>query len=81
MSQKNASNQETELLFGKKNYAMIGVAVVIMLVGYLLMTGGGNPQPEIFNAEEKYSFVRTTLSPILILVGILITGIAIFTKP
>lgn len=72
--------EETQVLFGKKNYFLVLAGLVPILLGYFLMIGGGNPEPEVFNAEEKYSFVRITLSPILILLGLLIEGVAIFVK-
>ncbi|MEX0811002.1 MAG: DUF3098 domain-containing protein [Chitinophagales bacterium] len=80
MSKKKTTIEEPELLFTKKNYALVVLGFAIMIIGYFLMIGGGNPEPHIFNAEEKYSFVRTTLSPIFILGGLFIVGMAIFTK-
>lgn len=72
--------EESQLLFGKKNYILVLVGLIPILAGYLLMIGGGNPEPGVFNAEEKYSFVRITLSPILILLGLFIEAVAIFMK-
>lgn len=80
MNMKNTANQEGEFLFAKKNYILVLVGVILMISGFLLMIGGGNPEPEIFNPEEKYGFVRTVLAPILILSGLFVEGVAIFTK-
>lgn len=80
MSQGQNKDQEAGLLFGKKNYMLVVLGLVLMIAGYFLMMGGGNPEPEVFNAEEKYGFVRTTLAPILILGGLVVESIAIFTK-
>lgn len=80
MSQKQDNNQEAGFLFGKKNYILVVLGALLMIAGYFLMMGGANPEPGVFNAEEKYGFVRITLAPILILGGLLIEAVAIFTK-
>lgn len=67
-------------VFGKKNYLLLAVGVSVMGIGYLLMTGGRTSDPAIFQPDELYSFVRITLAPAVILVGIVICGIAIFIK-
>lgn len=80
MSSKKNTSDTPELLFTKKNYLFVVLGIVLMVIGYVLMIGGGNPEPQIFNAEEKYSFVRITLAPIFILGGLFIEGMAIFIK-
>lgn len=56
--------------FTKKNYMIMVGGVLLMALGYLLMVGGATDDPTVFNAAEKYSFVRITLSPILIIAGL-----------
>ena len=49
-------------------------------VGFILMSGGGSEDPNIFN-EEIYSFRRIRLAPMLVILGFIIEVYAILTKP
>jgi hypothetical protein len=66
--------------FGKENYILMFIGVVIILLGFILMTGGGSKDPNVFNAE-MFDFRRITLSPILILVGFAVEIVAIMKRP
>lgn len=79
MSQ-NENDQTTGVTFTKKNYLIMVAGVVLMAIGYVLMIGGESTDPNVFNAAEKYSFVRITLSPILILLGLAIQIPAIMLR-
>lgn len=54
---------------GKKNYIYLIISFAIVVVGFMLMTGGGSDDPNVFNAEELFSFRRITLSVIVTLIG------------
>jgi uncharacterized membrane protein len=66
--------------FGKENYRILIIGVVIVVIGYLLMIGGGSDDPTKFNAEEIFSFRRITLSPIVILAGFVVVLLGIMKK-
>jgi hypothetical protein len=66
--------------FGKENYRILIIGVVIVAIGYLLMIGGGSDDPTKFNAEEIFSFRRITLSPIVILAGFVVVLLGIMKK-
>ncbi|MCC6251185.1 MAG: DUF3098 domain-containing protein [Bacteroidia bacterium] len=66
--------------FGKENYIMMIVGIVVIAIGNLLMIGGGSDDPNIFN-PEIFNFQRLTLAPIIILVGFIIEIFAIMRKP
>ena len=57
------------LPFGKVNYQLFGGAAVLVIIGYLLMSGGGSEDPTVFNYDGLFSFRRITLAPIIILAG------------
>ena len=69
------------VLFTKDNYIWMIIGGVIVLLGMLLMSGGKNQDPNTFDPKVVYSFTRITLSPILIVVGLMIEIYAIFRKP
>lgn len=52
-----------------KGLKIIIAGLVVMIVGYILMTGGGSDDPQVFN-YEMFNFRRLTLAPIVIIAGI-----------
>ena len=68
-----------KLLFGKRNYKFMLIGLIFIAVGFILMSGGGSDDPNIFN-EEIYSFRRIRLAPMLIIIGFIIEVYAILTK-
>ncbi|MFB6257746.1 MAG: DUF3098 domain-containing protein [Flavobacteriales bacterium] len=64
-----------------KNYLLLASATLICIVGFLLMAGGSDGDPEKFNGEELFSFRRITLAPIVILFGYAMVMVAILKKP
>ena len=65
----------------KQNYYLLAIGFVIIIIGFLLMTGGGSEDPNVFNEEELFSFRRVTLAPIVILAGFVFEIYAIMKKP
>lgn len=68
-------------LFDKANLLWMLGGIVIMLIGFLLMSGGRSEDPNVFQPEEVYSTTRITVAPILILAGLVVLVIAIFRQP
>jgi hypothetical protein len=68
-------------LFGKENYIWMGVGIAIVLLGFLLMSGGKSPDPNVFNEKEVYSFRRITLAPLMIMAGLMVEVYAIMKRP
>ena len=68
-------------LFYKDNYKWMGIGGAIVLLGFLLMMGGKNPNPNQFDTSLVYSTTRITIAPILILGGLMVEIFAIFKKP
>ena len=66
--------------FGRENYRILIVGVIIVVIGYLLMIGGGSDDPNQFHADEIFSFRRITLSPIVILAGFVVVLFGIMKK-
>lgn len=66
--------------FGKENYRILIIGVVIVVIGYLLMIGGGSDDPDYFNADEIFSTRRVTIAPLTILAGFVIVLLGIMKK-
>ncbi|MBL7962680.1 MAG: DUF3098 domain-containing protein [Flavobacteriales bacterium] len=63
------------------NYRLLLVGIVIIILGFVLMSGGGSGDPEVFDANEIFSFRRITLAPLVALAGYLFIIYAILVKP
>ena len=68
-------------LFTKENYLWMLAGLVVMALGFVLMSGGKSPDPKVFNDAEVYSFRRITVAPMFIIAGLLIEIFAIMKKP
>ena len=68
-------------IFDSTNYAIMVGGLVLILVGFLLMSGGGTTDVKVFPKEELYSFRRITLAPIVIMIGFAIEIVAILKRP
>lgn len=67
--------------FQKENYKWLIIGLVINVLGFMLMIGGGSDDPTKFNADELFSPVRLTVAPILIIAGYIVIIYAIMKKP
>ena len=74
------SSQNKELLFDKTNYLFLAIGGILIILGFILMSGG-NTDPKVFNEAEIYSFRRITLAPIVVIAGFLVVIVAILKKP
>lgn len=77
MENKEVSNPLFPL--EKKNYKLLAVGLAIIVIGFILMSGGGSDDPNVFN-EDVYSFRRITLAPIVVLAGFIFEIYAIMKK-
>jgi hypothetical protein len=55
-------------------YLLIGL--IVMVSGYVLMSGGGSTDPEVFN-YAMFDFRRMVAAPLVIILGIVIEVVAI----
>lgn len=67
--------------FQKENYRLLLIGIVINVIGFILMIGGGTDNPNNFNADELFSPIRITVSPMLIIAGYIVILYAIMKKP
>jgi hypothetical protein len=51
-----------------RNYILLVVGAVVIVLGFVLMSGGGAATPEEFH-YEIFSWRRITLAPILVVAG------------
>jgi len=63
------TDSNSNFAFSKSNYIWLGVGLVLLVLGFLLMSGGGSDDPTVFNADELFSFRRISLAPLTVLAG------------
>ena len=69
----------TNLAFGKINYILLIVGVLIAIAGLVLMTGGSTTE-EAFN-PDIFSDRRIKVAPLVCLFGFVFVVVAILWKP
>ncbi|MDF1699362.1 MAG: DUF3098 domain-containing protein [Saprospiraceae bacterium] len=76
----NSNSSSADLLFGKTNYMYILGGIGLMVIGFVLMSGGSMPDPNTWDESIIYSTRRTLIAPIFILAGLVVQVLAIFKK-
>lgn len=74
------NNNKPEFLFDKLNYKILLIGLAVIALGFILMSGGGSEDPNVFN-EEIFSFRRIRLAPAIVLLGFGITIYSILKNP
>ncbi|RED50649.1 DUF3098 domain-containing protein [Seonamhaeicola aphaedonensis] len=77
---KRKENAKPIFIFGKKNYKFMFIGLGFIALGFILMTGGGSDDPNVFN-PEIFSWRRIRLAPALVLIGFGIQIYAILLNP
>lgn len=60
----------------KKGLRLLLAGVLVMAAGYILMTGGGSSDPEVFN-YAMFDFRRLVAAPVVIIAGIVVEVMAV----
>ncbi len=69
---KNSGQKDpTGFAVGKGNLKLMLIGLIIIILGFALMTGGKSMDPNVFNKEIIFSFRRITLAPIVVMFGFL----------
>ncbi len=76
---KTTASQK-EMLFDMSNLMWIAIGLLMVVFGFVLMSGGQMPNPDTFDEAIIYSPRRITFAPIVIIGGLLVVVYAIFKK-
>lgn len=77
---KQKEDSKPVFIFGKKNYKFMFIGLAFIALGFILMSGGGSDDPNVFN-DEIFNFRRIRLAPMLVLIGFGIQIYAILLNP
>ena len=64
---------ESKLPFGKRNYKLMIIGVLTLIVGFIIMS--------IDKEQHGFGFLGLTLGPIVVVAGFIIQFFAILLKP
>lgn len=78
--QKRKEEAKRNFVFSKKNYKFMFIGLAFIALGFILMSGGGSDDPNVFN-PEIFNFRRIRLAPALVLIGFGIQIYAILLNP
>ena len=71
--------EKRDLAFGKANYVLLAIGMVVVIIGFLLMSGSGSTEtaydPDIFSAR------RIKVAPVVCLVGFVSMIYAVIYRP
>ena len=65
--------------FTRKNYIVMLIGVCVIILGFVLMSGGGEHTATYFD-ESIFSFRRITLAPIVVIAGFVVEIYAIMKR-
>ncbi len=65
---------------GKTNFILIAIAFLLVVIGFILMSGGGSKNPNVFS-WAIFSPRRLVLAPIVIISGYILGIVGILYNP
>lgn len=75
----NKNQNQEQMPFTMKNYITILVGVVMLFVGFALMSGGGEHTATEFD-YSIFSFRRISLAPVVVIAGFVVVGFGIMKR-
>lgn len=60
-----------DFAFGKENFIIIGVAILLIAIGFILMSGGNSEDGVSFN-PEIFSARRIVVAPVVCVIGFIL---------
>lgn len=74
------SEQPTEnYAFGPINYILLAAGIILLGFGYILLSGGGSDDPNVFNAD-MFDNRRLVAAPLMIVAGLIVEICAIMFR-
>jgi hypothetical protein len=71
---------KTTFLFQRGNYVLMLAGLALIVLGFVLMSGGGSEDPNVYN-PELFNARRIVVAPFLIVLGFAVEVWAIMRKP
>lgn len=68
------------MLYSRYNYLMMLISIALIILGFILMSGGGSTDPNTFN-PEIFSPLRIRIAPAIALLGFILMIYALMANP
>jgi hypothetical protein len=78
--QELKEEKKESFVFERRNYLFMLIGLAVIAFGFILMSGGGSDDPEVFN-PDIFSPRRIRLAPIIVIIGFAIEVYAILLDP
>ncbi|MDR1436768.1 MAG: DUF3098 domain-containing protein [Candidatus Symbiothrix sp.] len=72
--------EKKQFAFGKENFILLAISVIIIIIGFLLMSGGKTTEETGFN-PAIFSSRRIEIAPVVTMAGFILVVYAILKKP
>ena len=79
MKSKRIREEEIKTVLGKRNYVILIIGSILIIIGYILMSGEGST-PAAYN-PDIFSGLRIKVAPVVCLTGYLINIFVILYRP
>ena len=76
---QNGGDDKGRMPFTRRNYALMLAGVVVIILGFILMSGGAEHTATEFDASI-FSARRITVAPIVVIAGFVLVGFAIMKR-
>ena len=73
------AQEDPRMPLTRRNYILLAIGFAVILLGFVLMTGGGSDSPDEFN-YAMFSWRRITLAPNLVVGGSVLEIYAILKR-
>ncbi len=77
---KKQEQPQHDFLFDKVNYKILLIGIGVIILGFILMSGGGSDDPKVFS-DAIFDFRRIRLAPTVVLIGFGVTIYSILKNP
>ena len=74
------TKENSDFALAKENYRLLAIGFAIIVVGFILLSGGGSDDPKVFS-EAIFNTRRLTIAPLVLLIGFVFEIYAIMKKP
>jgi hypothetical protein len=79
MNNKIHNDNKERMPLSMKNYILMRAGAAIIVIGFMLMSGGGEHTVTEFD-ESIFSFRRITLAPVVVIAGFVVVGVSIMKR-
>ena len=79
-TKNNKQNVGSQFAFHKENYKFLFLGLILLIIGFVLMIGGGSDDPTKFS-DAIFDSQRLTIAPLLLIAGFTVEMWAILKRP